>query len=80
LLTYFPIGIHLTAGVSAVISLERNSYSVIENGGFVEVCAILESLEVVEGGITVDIHTSNISATGKMTVKHQLSNSTCMYP
>jgi len=74
------MGIHLTAGVSAVISLERNSYSVIENGGFVEVCAILESLEVVEGGITVDIHTSNISATGKMTVKHQLSNSTCMYP
>ena len=53
---------------SAIISLERRSYTVSEASGFVEVCVILEGLGVEEDDITVNIFTESISATGKLTL------------
>ena len=49
------------------ISLERTSYTVTENSGFIEVCVILEVLGVEENDITVDILTESSTATGKQT-------------
>jgi len=51
------------------ISLERSSYTVSENSGFVEVCTILNGLGVVEDVIIVDFLTESISATGKPALK-----------
>ena len=59
----------LTGITSAIISLERRSYTVSEDSGFVEVCVILESLGVEEVDITVDIFTESISAIGKPTLR-----------
>jgi len=53
-------------GISfVIISLERSNYTVNEASGFVEVCAVLEGLEMAEGIVTMDILTESISATGK---------------
>ena len=61
--------ISLTGITSAIISLERRSYTVGEGSGFVEVCADLEGLGVEEDDITVNIFTESISATGKLTLR-----------
>ena len=64
----------LTGRTSAIISLERSSYTVSEASGFVEVCADLEGLGVEEGDITVDIFTESLSATGKPTISKIVIN------
>lgn len=61
--------LYITGVASAIISLERNSYTVSEASGFVEVCVILEGLGVEEDDITVDVFTESISATGKLTLR-----------
>ena len=59
------MNVFLTGINSVIISLERSNYTVNEASGFVEVCAVLDGLGVVEGVVTVDVLTESISATGE---------------
>ena len=69
LLQYIRVFLSISTGATVAISLERSSYTVSENSGFVEVCTILNGLGVVEDAIIVDILTESISATGKPALK-----------
>ena len=69
LLQYIFVCLSISTGATVAISLERSSYTVSENSGFVEVCIVLSGLGVVEDAIIVDILTESISATGKPALK-----------
>ena len=59
--------VFVSTAATVFISLERNSYTISESSGFVEVCVILEGLGVEEDKITVEIFTESSTATGKQT-------------